>query len=120
MEKKIMIIDDDHQARETITQELYKFGYTVESIPEFTDIYSALNRFKPKLFILDINLKGADGRTLCNEIKANLSYAHIPIILLTTLSYAQIGEIDCKADAILGKPIHIQNLLRAIDGLITV
>ncbi|AZI26713.1 response regulator [Pedobacter sp. G11] len=119
MQKKIMIIDNDHQTRDKIKKTLSKFGYIIEVILNFEEIYAALSRFKPDVFILDINLRGGDGRSLCNELKANFSHAHIPVILLTSMRFDQIGTIDCEADAILGKPINMDNLLLTINGLLS-
>ncbi|KLT63978.1 response regulator transcription factor [Pedobacter sp. BMA] len=118
MEKKVMIIDDDRDAMKVIKDALTADGCMVESIMTIDDIYPNLQSFKPNLFILDINLKGGDGRSLCNKIKADLSYHHIPIVLLTSLDFEKIGEIDCEADAILGKPIDMKNLSLTINNLI--
>ena len=118
MERRVMIIDDDQDAVQEIKNQLNAAGYIVKSIVDIEEIYPSLQSFEPSLFILDINLKGGDGRSLCNKIKANLSYQHIPIVLLTSLDFEKIGEIDCEADAILGKPVEIRNLILTIKHLI--
>src|SRR6478752_3350622 len=70
--------------------------------------------------ISDIMMPGIDGYQLCKEIKTNIDYSHIPVILLTAKNTLQskIEGLEHGADAYIEKPfspeyLHVQiaNLL---------
>ncbi|MCX2430765.1 MULTISPECIES: response regulator [unclassified Pedobacter] len=115
---KILVIDDDQSVLDSLELLLESEGYHVKSINSPTLIADSLMDFTPNLILMDIRLGNEDGRLLCNEMKQNSFTEHIPIILVTGLSFNEISKIDCMADAILGKPYHMQNLLLTINTLL--
>lgn len=118
MNKKILIVDDDILFLEAFAEFLVEEGFMIEFAERVSEINKLLSSFVPDLIILDIHLEDGDGRTVCNDIKIRSETEHIPIIILTGLSYEEIGMLDCRADAILGKPCDTQNLLLTINYLI--
>ena len=115
---KVLIIDDDQNFLKFLQETLETKGFAVRSLAQHKLINEYIENFKPDLILLDIKLDDKDGRLICNDLKAKSVTEHIPIILITGLSYSEISEIDCTADAILGKPFSIANLLRTINDLL--
>ena len=115
---KVLIIDDDQNFLKFLQETLETKGFAVSSLAQHKLINEYIENFKPDLILLDIKLDDRDGRLICNDLKAKSVTEHIPIILITGLSYSEISEIDCTADAILGKPFSIANLLRTINDLL--
>ncbi len=91
----------------------------VEKVESATALYTAVGLFRPDLIIMEISLGHLDGRSVCNDLKNAAQTAHIPIILLTTMTYQEIVEIPCAADAIIGKPLNEFNLMRTISDLVS-
>jgi len=118
MQKRILVIDDDEMMLASLELFLTDENYLIETIDSSEMIDPALAKFAPELIIMDIKLDRADGRVICDELKANSITSHIPIILLTGLSYEEIAEIDCQADAIIGKPYESSSLLFTIKQLL--
>lgn len=58
------------------------------------------------LVISDIMMPEMDGLELCEHLKSNLDYSHIPIILLTakTTLESKIEGLEQGADAYIEKP----------------
>lgn len=115
---KVLIIDDDQNFLKFLQETLETKGFAVSSLAQHKLINEYIENFKPDLILLDIKLDDKDGRLICNELKAKSLTEHIPIILITGLSYNEISEIDCSADAILGKPFSMANLFRTINDLL--
>ena len=68
-----------------------------------------------------------DGTELCNQIKTNILYSHIPVILLTakTSEKSQKEGFETGADAYITKPfsaslleVRVKNLLQTRENLI--
>ena len=119
MQKRIMVIDDDEMMLESLGLFLTDENYLIKTVDNSEMIDPALAKFNPELIIMDIRLDGADGRIICDGLKANSTTSHIPIILLTGMSYDEIALIDCEADAIMGKPYESTWLLSTIKQLLS-
>jgi len=118
MQKKILYLDDDPSALFILETILSVEGYSVKPVRTSDLLFPLIKSFDPDLIILDIKLEDGDGRDICNELKIDGTTRHIPVILITALSYEEISRVDCNADAILGKSPDPANLLKAIADLI--
>ncbi|RYD80386.1 MAG: response regulator [Sphingobacteriales bacterium] len=118
MEKKILYLDDDPAALFILETILSGEGYSVKPVRTSDLFFPLIKSFNPDLIILDIKLEDGDGRQICNDLKNDDATRHIPVILITALSYEEISEVECNADAILGKSLDSGNLLKTIADLI--
>ena len=119
MNKKILFLDDDPMALYSFGAVLTDAGYDVRCIESPEMLSSEVNNFAPELIILDIRLRNADGRKICNELKLAVSTRYIPISMLTALSHEEISKMECDADAIIGKSLDTKNLLLTVGNLLT-
>ncbi|MFD2286195.1 response regulator [Pedobacter petrophilus] len=118
MNKKILFLDDDPIALYSFGAILKDAGYEVRCV-ESTELFSSqVDEFLPNLIILDIRLGNTDGRKICNELKLNMATRNIPIVMLTALSHEEISEMECEADAIIGKSLESANLLLTVGVLL--
>lgn len=120
MGKKILVVDDSFLILEALGTFLIQEGFIVRCAEKAVLIDSLIDDFEPDLIILDIKLGDVDGRVVCNELKQRSDTEHLPIIMLTGLTFEEIAELDCYADAILGKPYESANLLLTINQLLSV
>jgi DNA-binding response OmpR family regulator len=117
MRKRILVVDDDELLLAALGGFLLMEGFDTQAVSRAVLVDDAVAAFKPDLIVMDIMLDTADGRIICDRLKSDAGTSHIPIILLTGLSYSEIAEIDCKADAIVGKP-YDRSLMRTIGQLL--
>ena len=111
--KKILIVEDDRDIRETITYALEQDGYEVIS-SENSRILKSLDKHAPDLILLDNWLtdwsSDANGQQLSRELKTDPATKHIPVILVSAVSnIAKIAE-DGLADGYLKKPFDLDDL----------
>jgi two-component system phosphate regulon response regulator PhoB len=82
MAKKILVIEDDKDIRETITYALEENEFEVVS-SEDARILRQLDTIKPDLILLDNWLtdwkSDANGQQLSKELKTNPLTSHIPV-----------------------------------------
>jgi two-component system alkaline phosphatase synthesis response regulator PhoP len=110
--QKVLIVDDEMDALLSLKVALEAEGYNVA---EAKDGYEAINKVhseKPDVILLDLMIPGIDGFEVCNQLKSDDMYRHIPIIMLTAR-----GEIDDKvegielgADDYVTKPFNLKEL----------
>src|SRR5690349_19409562 len=77
---KILLVDDDASLLEVTAFALRRAGFLVVLAHDGEQALRVWSDEQPDLIILDIQLPGKDGLTLCREIRA---LSNVPIILLT-------------------------------------
>jgi CheY-like chemotaxis protein len=118
MEKKtIMVVDDDADVREAVTDLLEGHGYAV--IPA-SNGQEALNELKggeqrPSLILLDVMMPIMDGQAFSAEQQSDPDLASIPVVVFTAFGAALEKMKDVKALAHLEKPVQAEHLLDSID-----
>jgi len=111
--KRILVVDDDIDLLMLLERRLLKEGYEVETAVSLSEADEIIPSFLPHLVLLDINLKGADGRQLCWKIK-NIYGDSVKVIIMSGYDYNQVMSVLFGADDLLAKPIHTDFLLHRI------
>lgn len=110
MNKHILVVDDNPDILEVVQTMLTAEGYRVQ-----TSLNGAcLQRVEydpPALILLDVLLKGEDGRDLCREVKGHDRTRHIPVILFSANVATNSTTAACGADDFLPKPFRMRELL---------
>jgi CheY-like chemotaxis protein len=122
MAKKIMVIEDDKDIRDTIVYILEEQEYEVVSSGD-SKILNKLNDHKPDLILIDNWLtewkSDATGQELSKELKTNPKTKHIPIIIISAVSnIKQIAE-DGLADSYLQKPFDMNELIDMVKKFVS-
>ncbi len=115
----ILVADDNGLNREVTRRMLELDGHRVILAETGDDALHHLLEGAPELALLDINMPGLTGLDVCKAYRTGLgAAAQIPVIGLTADISDQMRE-NCLAagmQEILGKPVTIEQLRRAIAG----
>ncbi len=113
----IVIVEDDVFLREELQSMLQKEGYAVQTISSFSHALEEIVALHPSLVLLDLNLPGESGFTLCRSLKAQGTG---PILVLTSRNQLQdeLHALDLGADDYLTKPCHPSRLLARVEKLL--
>jgi len=112
--KKIMVIEDDKDIRDTIVYILEEEQYEVIS-SEDSKILKSLDEHKPDLILMDNWLtdwkSDANGQQLSKELKSDPATSHIPVIIISAVSNVkEIAEAGL-ANGYLRKPFDLNELI---------
>ncbi len=117
---KILIVDDDPDAREILVTRLEACGYKVETAENGWACLEKVKKFGPDLILLDIMMPQVDGYTTCKILREDEKTSEIPVIFLTAKEL--IGEIEkafsLGADDYVIKPVSWERLLPKIKKFI--
>jgi len=112
---KILVIDDDPDIRTVLNILLKKQGHLVETAAREEEVSDKVSQFQPDIILLDVLLSGADGRAICQRIKATKESSHIPVIMFSGHPGAA-GKIDTYgADDFISKPVNTDTLISKIQ-----
>jgi CheY-like chemotaxis protein len=75
--------------------------------------YLIKNEDEPSLILLDINMPRKDGKQILKELKENILWRHIPIIMFTTSKSPEDIRIcyELGANSFIVKPSSFENLV---------
>ena len=116
----LLVVDDNPQnlklARVLLTGE----GYEVEVATDAEEALRVLDRFTPRLILMDLQLPGMDGLALTRQLKADPKHRDIVIVALT--AYAMKGDeekaLAAGCDGYVAKPIDTDGLPKLIATLL--
>ena len=115
----VMVVEDDSSLMEFYNDSLYHEGYKVITANSGIEALDLLKNQNVDLILSDLMMPYMDGLQLCKEVKSNIDYSHIPLILLTARanSEAEIAGIENGADAYITKPFKWKHVTAVIKNL---
>ena len=120
-EKKpmILVVEDNPDMLAFVRKQLTT-EYSVLTAMNGIEALAALDNHYVNLVVSDVMMPQMDGFELCKTIKSDLSYSHIPVVLLTAKTNIQskIEGLELGADAYIEKPFSVEYLLANISSLI--
>jgi len=115
MPEKILIVEDEVALRETLSYNLKKEGYAVESAGDGRSALEAARRTQPDLMVLDLMLPELDGFEVCRILRKEST---IPILMLTARDdeIDRVVGLEVGADDYLTKPFSMRELLARVKA----
>ncbi len=119
MNPVILLVDDNEEILDFLSTDLGD-KYKVIAVLNAKDALEVLNKETVHLVISDVMMPDINGFQLCREIKTNIEYSHIPVILLTAKNTMQskIEGLENGADAYIEKPFSPEYLHVQISNLL--
>ena len=83
--KLILVVDDEPAVVQALAKRCELLGLQVCEAHNAVEAMAAINQqeVRPSLLLVDYNMPGADGLTLCDMLKTNEGLSSLPVILLT-------------------------------------
>ena len=116
---KILVVEDNDDLRSVIA-EIIAARYEVLTAANGKKALEVLADNNCDLIVSDIMMPEMDGYELCEYVKSELRYSHIPIIQLTAKTSVEdkVRGLEYGADAYIEKPFSSEHLMAQIDSLI--
>ncbi len=114
----ILIVEDAAEMRRYLCKELSS-EYNVFTASNGEEGMKIIKEQKIDLVVTDLMMPVMDGCQLCNFIKNDIEYSHIPVILLTAAVGVEtrIETLQVGADGYIEKPFAIELLMANISNL---
>lgn len=118
MGQRILIVDDDARLRNLVSCYLEKQGFEALVAADAIDMAKQRERFHCDLLVLDVNMPGEDGLSICQRLRAEGD--RTPIIMLTARNETvdRIIGLEFGADDYLVKPFDPRELVARILAML--
>lgn len=121
MAKKILLVDDEPEICELISEALEDAGYEVITVQSGAEGIREANRAKPDLIILDIYLPDIDGVVIYEQLRNTTLHQKTPVIFLTALASGttpKLAGIHDTSYTIIPKPCSLEEIQREVARLL--
>lgn len=116
---RILVVDDNYDAAESMTVLLGLFGNEVEMRHDGIAAVEAFTAFKPNVILLDISLPGLDGYGAAEQIRRLPGGAAVALVAMT--GHGGAGDMRRSAaagfDKHLVKPVQPNTLIELLSSI---
>jgi DNA-binding response OmpR family regulator len=116
---RILVLDDEPTIRELVAEAVRDAGHLAETASNGRDALRKMHEQPPDAIILDLMMPVMDASSFRRAMRAEAAFKDIPILVMTA-AYAPEAVIkSLGADAWLVKPFELDDLLDALDALLS-
>ena len=117
MSRTILIVDDDPHIRELLAFALAKAGMATHEAGDGEAALAAVERHRPDLVILDINMPRMDGLETCRRLKAR---SDIPVLFLSSRDdeIDRVLGLELGADDYVVKPFSPREVVARVGAIL--
>lgn len=116
----ILVVDDSTLAREMLSGELRRSGFTVETAVDGADAKVKIAANPPILVVTDLIMPQVNGYDLCRWVKSNPATLKVPVIMCSTKGeeFDRYWGMKQGADAYITKPYQPKDMVNAVKYLL--
>ena len=115
---KIVIVDDSRDLLDVLKFFLEQRGYEVETAFSEKDLAPLITTFSPDLIILDIYLKGEDGREICKKLRQQIETKYLCILMCSASTKKLADYKEYGADGYIEKPFGLNAVIDKIESVL--
>ena len=116
--RRVLVVDDDRDAAESLRELLRLDGHEAEVVHDGAHALSRLDEFPADIVLLDLGLPRVDGFMVAHAIRARYAHAHVRPTLLALTGHGReedrLMALRSGFDALLTKPVEPEKLLQII------
>lgn len=120
LNKEILLVDDDPEARTLVRKALETLGSLVVEVDSVAKAREHLKQSLPHAIVTDLNMPGEDGFALIEAVRAIRSKKALPIMVLSAKKDKEIifRATSLGADEYITKPFAVSQLLQKLKRLL--
>ncbi len=114
--KKLLVVDDDEDARRLISAYLADQEFNIRTAGNGREALDLLASFAPDAILLDLLMPVVDGVTFLETLRADPRHRHLPVIIITAkiLTAQEIHHLTAHAESVLKKTEDLEKDLRHV------
>ena len=120
MGEKILVVDDEEQIRDVLSDFLTKKGYEVVSASNGEEALELTETEKPHVILLDVKMPGIDGIETCRRLKEDEKTRSIPIVMITAFADREVEAYIEGADDFIVKPFNMVEISFRVESMLRI
>jgi signal transduction histidine kinase len=117
---QILIVDDQSHIRRILERYLAEEGYQLIFAASGPEALETVRASAPDILLLDVMMPGMSGFEVCERLKGDEQWRHIPIILVSALDSKEdlAHGLEVGADDFLSKPVNSLELRARVRSML--
>ena len=115
---RILVVEDDGLLQATLERGLRRAGYLVDCVSTGRDAVTRAHDLAPDAVVLDIGLPDADGRDVCQALRANGCAAGVVVLTARHHTDDVLSGFAVGGDDYVRKPFEFPELLARLAGVL--
>ncbi len=118
IQPKLIVVEDDPELRSMLLRGLREEGFEVETVGRASEVSERVEASDPDALIVDIGLPDADGRDVCQALRAQ--GVAVPILFLTARDALpdRLAGFASGGDDYVTKPFAFAELVARLHALV--
>lgn len=118
----ILVVDDEPSGAAVIQALLHREGYRMIYRDSGEKALAEMEAIAPDLILLDVMMPGLSGIEVCDRLKSDNHWQHIPIIMVTALSSKEdlANALEAGADDFITKPVNGVELRARVRSMLRI
>jgi len=118
---RVLIIEDEELMAKSMARTIKRAGYDIEIASNGIEAGIQLERFRPMLVTLDLQMPGMSGFEVLEALKANDCYQNIKVLVVSAASKVKMLEVmELGVDDVLEKPFKSNQLVEKMLPLLPI
>jgi len=120
MSSTILLADDSLTIQKVVELTFSDTDHEVVAVSSGEDLLQRLPDIRPDLVICDVLMPGTDGYEVCQRIKSDPKFLHIPVVLLTGTfePFDRDRALAAGCSEIITKPFEARKLVETVERLL--
>jgi CheY-like chemotaxis protein len=121
-QRVVLVVEDNPSNLMLVSAVLKRAGYTPVAAGSAEEARRVLDRTRPSLILMDVQLPGQDGLSLAGQLKADPATRAIPIVALTAHAMEEHRQraLVAGCDGYIAKPINTRTFVGEIEAVLGV
>ena len=115
-----ILVVDDNLTNTRLMHAILEPEYSLQSAVDSDSMFALLEKSRPRLILMDIQLPGIDGLEITRRLKADPATRDIIVVALS--AYAMVGDrekaLQAGCDEYVSKPIDRKKFLKVLERLL--
>ena len=120
MGEKVLVVDDEWELRNMLTEFLTGEGYDVIQASNGVEALELAEKEEPHVILLDVKMPGINGIEVCRRLKEEDKTRLIPIIMVTALEDRDVDAFVEGADDFVTKPFSLVELSFRVRSMLRI
>jgi CheY-like chemotaxis protein len=111
LRRRVLIVDDDRDIRETLEELLEQEGYAVFTARNGLEALAVARAERPSMILLDLFMPVMDGLEFIHQRAMDADLTAIPVVVVSAAADLQERVHSLAVAGHMEKPLHIEELL---------